>query len=522
MKKMLFMLLVLITNQLTAQTCPENFTAMNQGAVDNFTTLYPGCTSINGNLFIGGDVQNLDALSQITQVTGFVILTSTNENFDLSGLNMLTSIGTNLEIAAPINNLNGLNDLVSIGQNLRIFSCANLTDLTALNSVMNIGGYIEIFDNPQLVDLASLSSLTTIPSFLKINNNPVLETISGFTQLNSVGDYINISNNTELTSISGLGNLENVANHFFLSNAQALTNLSGLENLSSVGSYIALTGNTVLTSLEALNHPISIGQYISFVNNSQLTDCAVLSVCQAITNPNVEVSIVGNGPGCSSLNQVEDACNCEGQNIDYTTSFSWCGPYTFLGQTFTESGTYMVPFTNSIGCTGVATLNLTLIEIEYTMTVIDSTFTVAGNFINVTWVDCLNNFEPIVGAVNNTFVGSSSGSYAAVLNVGGCDLQTECFEAVAVEEPSSLNGYETTKYLVYPNPSANTVFIQQNGEMVQEAEIEILTPSGQTLHKQTMSEQQISIDLSSWSSGVYFIQIKSDFGLEMIRVQKVD
>lgn len=522
MKRIVLLFVALMSNQLMAQPCPNGFTAMNQEALDNFTTLYPGCTSINGNLFIGGDVQNLNALSAITTVTGNVILSSTNANFNISGLSSLTNIGLNLEIVTTISNLSGLNNVTSIGQNLRIYGCNNLTDLSGLNNVQSIGGYIEMYNNSQLANLSTLSNLTSIPEFMSITNNPLLETIQGFTQLSNIGTHLRLTENPNLISLSGFSALTTLGTYLSISSATSLTNLSGLENLTSVGTYISITGNTSLTSLQALNHPISIGTYISFVNNSQLSDCAVISVCESIVNPNVEVSVIGNAPGCNSLPQVEAACDCEGQNLDYSSSFILCGTYTFLGQTFTESGTYMVPFTNSLGCSGIATLNLTFVEVTYTMTVVDSTFSVSGNFNNVTWVDCLNNFEPIVGAVFETFVGSSNGSYAAVLNLGSCDVQTECFEAVKVEEPSSLSSYETMKYLVYPNPSNNAVFIQQNGVVTQDAEIEILTLSGQTLHKQTMSEQQISIDLSSWSSGVYFIQITTASGLEMIRVQKVD
>lgn len=518
MKKMLFMLLVLITNQLTAQICPENFTAMNQGAVDNFTTLYPGCTSINGNLFIGGDVQNLDAFSQITQVTGNLILGSINPDFDISGLSSLTTVGGNLDISGSLANLNGLNNLTSVGQSVRILSCNNLSDLSVLNGIQNVGLNVEINNNALLTEINLFNTITTIPGYVDISNNPLLENISGFNTLNAIGSYLRITFNAELISLAGFSSLETIGAHLFLSTNESLPSLTGLENLMSIGTYLNLTGNSMLSSIEALSNPISLGTYINLINNSQLSDCAVLAVCNAIDNPDIQVSVQGNAPGCAILSQVEDACNCEGQDLNYFASFSWCGPYTFLGQTFTESGTYEVPFTNSIGCSGVATLNLTLTDIEYTVTVVDSTFSVSGNFNNVTWLDCLNNFEPIGGAVFNTYVGSSTGSYAALLNAGACDVQTDCYQFIKIEDPSNISNFEKNPYHIYPNPSSGVIHFSSNTNITENVQVSVLNLFGQQVETFIINQQVSTIDLSHLSPGTYFLVLSHSSGQFVERV----
>lgn len=522
MKRILLMLLVLVSNQLLAQPCPNGFSATTQADLDNFTTLYPGCTSINGVLFISGDVQNLDALSQITQVNGNLLLGSINPDFDISGLSSLTTVGGNLDISSSLANLNGLENLTTVGQSVRISSCDNLSDLSVLNGIQNVGLDVEIINNALLTEINLFNTITTISGHVEISNNPLLENISGFNALSSIGAHLRIVLNTSLISLAGFSALETIGTYLVLSTNESLPSLTGLENLMSIGTYLNLTNNFVLSSIEALSNPISLGTYINFINNSQLSDCAVLAVCNAIANPDIQVSIQGNAPGCAMLSQVEDACNCEGQDLNYFASFSWCGPYTFLGQTFTESGTYEVPFTNNIGCSGVATLNLTLTDIDYVVTVVDSTFSVSGNFVNVTWLDCLNDFEPIVGAVFNTYEGSSTGSYAALLNAGACDVQTDCYQFIEVEDPANISNYENSPYRIYPNPSSGVIHFSSKTNITENVQVSVLNLYGQQVAAFHISDQTTSTDLSHLASGTYLFILSYTNGQTIDRVLITD
>jgi hypothetical protein len=58
----------------SGQGClPEGITFSTQDQIDNFQVNYPGCTEIEGFVIIqGNDISNLDGLSVLTAVGGFL------------------------------------------------------------------------------------------------------------------------------------------------------------------------------------------------------------------------------------------------------------------------------------------------------------------------------------------------------------------------------------------------------------------------------------------------------------------
>ena len=92
--------LVLVTAQ---NPCfPDGIVFTSQEEIDNFQVNYPGCTEIEGNVYIGywsgTDITNLDGLNVLTSIGDGLSL---NFNYGLSsmtGLSNLTSIGGALSI----------------------------------------------------------------------------------------------------------------------------------------------------------------------------------------------------------------------------------------------------------------------------------------------------------------------------------------------------------------------------------------------------------------------------------------
>ncbi|MEE4260632.1 MAG: YCF48-related protein, partial [Bacteroidales bacterium] len=104
---------------------PEGITFTTQEQIDNFQTDYPGCTEIEGDVFIGA-----------------------------------------WEPMSNISNLNGLNVLTTIGGNLNIEGSDALSSLTGLGNLTSIGGYLNIFGNDSLTSLTSLESLTYVEGLI--------------------------------------------------------------------------------------------------------------------------------------------------------------------------------------------------------------------------------------------------------------------------------------------------------------------------------------------------------------------
>jgi len=134
-------------------------TPISQSQIDNFSTTYPGCTTITGNLIIGSGVTDLSGLSQITRVTGTVSINGAQVS-SFNGLHNLTSITRVLEInnVNSITDLSGLEGLASVGNTLVIINCSNLTSCSGLDNLTSTGVLI-IRSNPALTDISAFSNI---------------------------------------------------------------------------------------------------------------------------------------------------------------------------------------------------------------------------------------------------------------------------------------------------------------------------------------------------------------------------
>ena len=81
---------------------------LTQADIDNFSTDYPGCTTVVGDLYVGidintfdpNDITNLDGLSQLTKVTGDLEVQYNDLLTDIDGLANIDSVGGDVSIFA--------------------------------------------------------------------------------------------------------------------------------------------------------------------------------------------------------------------------------------------------------------------------------------------------------------------------------------------------------------------------------------------------------------------------------------
>lgn len=191
-----------------------------------------------------------------------------------------------------------------------------------------------------------------------------------------------------------------------------------------------------------------------------------------------------------------------------TVEVSSCNPYTWVdGNTYTESNStaqHFVAAGGADGCDLMMILDLTLYpELDLTVNVAGITLTANQSGANYQWLDCGNNYEPIVGATNQTFTPIVSGSYAVNISSDYCEDVSDCFE-VTVSGVGLESNYQ---YFVsiYPNPANNILYI----ELMENAKIQILSLSSQVLLD--LDAAQIhQIDLSEFSQGVYFVRVNNE------------
>ena len=148
-----------------SQSClPTGITFLYQSQIDSFSINYPNCTQIEGNVSIGGYLND-------------------------------------------ITNLNGLSTLVSIGGSCSIISTDYLVDLTGLGSLKSIGGSFTLQNNSALASFTGIDSLVTIGGQFQVYEANRIKNFDGLEGLKIVKQEVWIRNNDSITSLSGLNNL---------------------------------------------------------------------------------------------------------------------------------------------------------------------------------------------------------------------------------------------------------------------------------------------------------------------------
>jgi hypothetical protein len=281
-------------------TCEGYYTITNETELNNISN----CTVITGSLIIENtSLTNIDGLSNITSVGGYVQISNNASLTNIDGLSNLTSVEVDLNIYnnasltnidalsnitsvgedlyiynnASLTNIDGLSNITSVGVDLYISNNASLTNIDALSNITSVGGALKIDNNASLTNIDALSNITSVGGGLSISYNKFLTNIDGLSKLTSLGGYIQISNNTSLTNIDGLSNITSVRSSLSFYNNAALTNIDGLSNIRSVGEYLHISSNPSLTNIDGLSKLTSVGGYLQISGNASLTNIDGLS-----------------------------------------------------------------------------------------------------------------------------------------------------------------------------------------------------------------------------------------------------
>src|SRR5690606_32284391 len=293
--------------------CPSgNVFLTTHAEVNAFPTTYIGCSTLSGNLIIGG----IYAMSNIS---------------DLSPLSGITQVGGNLiiqNINTGLVNLNGLNALTQVGGNIDIYNNIGLTSLSGLEGLTAANGYLSLIYNSALNSLSGLQNITTVADHLTVFGNPALTNLNGLNGISSIGNYLNIGYNIGLTSLTGFGNAPvALGGSLDVRHNASLTSLNGLQTITSVGSDLRIWDNAVLENVNALSNITSINGYLHIQSNPELENisgleninpatiggvlglhiqdnqslsiCGLDNFCTYLSNPANIRTIANNGEDCT-------------------------------------------------------------------------------------------------------------------------------------------------------------------------------------------------------------------------------
>jgi hypothetical protein len=302
-------ILILLCSISYSQSClPEGIEFVNQSQIDSFQFHYPGCTRIEGDVYIGYfsgcyDITNLNGLNVLASIDGNLRLRKCHSLNDLTGLDKLTMIGGDLIIDEnnTLDSLSGLDNLTYIYGDLEIKENITLDKMKGLQNLDSIGGNLRIQDNNHILDMKGLESLKSLGGDLLLYSNPKLIDLTGLDNLTSIGGTLGIWGNEDLENLDAMQNLSYVGYGLEVVNNDLLYSLSGLENISSIHGDMRISHNELLSS------------------------CEIQSICEYLSDPQGTVEIYLNSSGCMTAPEIADACGFQMSCLPY-------GNYIFYQQ----------------------------------------------------------------------------------------------------------------------------------------------------------------------------------------------
>ncbi|EMQ95197.1 hypothetical protein D778_02718 [Xanthomarina gelatinilytica] len=273
--------------QVDGGTFVGNVVLQTQVQVDNFGS--NNYSKIEGNLLIYNgynSITNIDALINLTEVTGNIRL---SHNFQLS-------------------DLNGFSNLTIIGGSLEISYCQLLYDIDGLSNLTTIGNGLSLNDFP----LNNLNMFSNVISF----NGSLLIEYTGITSLDGLENLINVNDlslaGNSLENIDALSNLQIINGGLRIMYTMNLENINALSNVTSLNGDLILYQNLNLENVSGLSNIQAINGNVS-IQNSRFVDLNWIS--------NVDLL---DGNFSSSYSDIADYCGLTNLfiNGNFTGSFS--------------------------------------------------------------------------------------------------------------------------------------------------------------------------------------------------------
>ena len=484
---------------------------------------------------LNGSTPNIEILSNDNNGNFFLANSWTNNDL--------------LEVKAVADfNQDGVFDLVFSGPDYTEVWLANaigvynnkiLLDSTYSNNIEIVDidgdGYLDILfkklENGSVLNPYSYHKYNATGNFAKIEGDRAfaIDASSKTVDLNNNGsaDYMYIAENKFVYFAFNrtINNIEILASdtaicsgsQAVLSAPDGLNNLSWSNGVSSVDSIIVnAAGSYTLEALDnygcdAVGSIDIIVLNTSFSNISQ-TICAGQNFENYTVSGNYVDTLVATN-GCDSIRTL---------NLIVTPAFNnsiqenSCSPIVINGFTYSQSGTYYDTLSTSNGCDSILTLNLTIENIDTSVNQNGVELIANANFVSYQWFDCDNNTS-LTNENNQSFVATSNGNYAVILNTTNCSDTSSCYliNTVGVED-----NFEQ-KIQLYPNPTSNFINVISDGNKLKNARIRIYDLTGKIIYlRENFYGNELKIEMEEWQSAVYFLEIIQDQNVGVFKVFK--
>jgi photosystem II stability/assembly factor-like uncharacterized protein len=251
----------------------------------------------------------------------------------------------------------------------------------------------------------------------------------------------------------------------------------------------------------------------------------VISQCDDYTAPDGQIysssglysAYLTNLYGCDSLINIDLTIN--GNSFESMT-ITACNSYSAPdGQSLTASGLYSITIPNSAGCDSIIDLDLTINTVDVSVNQTnDITLEALISNADYQWLDCNNNYDPVVGATNQNFVATINGQYAVQISEPGCIDTSACF---IISNVGIMENDFGMALQISPNPTNKNVSISF-GELIENVDVRVLNMSGEIVQETRFNEtEKLEIALDG-SAGYYIIELISGKKYAKVKVLKTN
>ncbi|MDP2386666.1 MAG: T9SS type A sorting domain-containing protein [Bacteroidota bacterium] len=409
---------------------------------------------------------------------------------------------TNITVVEPtaITNSQTLN--LCAGQSVTVGSAIYTTTGIYTDVLTAINGCDSSVTTNLTVNPAIVSSQTqTLCSGQSVTVGSNTYTTSGtFTDVLTATNGCDSTVTTNLTVNAAIVNTQNIT----LCAGQSLT--VGLNTYATTGNY-----TDVLTAANGCDSTVTTNLIVNaaIVNTQSVLLCSGQSIVvgsNTYSSSGVYTDVLTAANGCDSTVTTNLTVNAQ---ILFTQNVAVCfgGSITVGTNTYSVTGTYTDNLTAAAGCDSIVTTNLTVNNIiDVTTTLNDLIITANESAATYQWINCDNSNAIIPGETSQNFTATSNGNYAVIVSQNACSDTSACVNIsnVGIKEVNSLTGIK-----LYPNPT-NSSFTISGVEL--KTTISIYNIIGELIKSTQTEKNNTIIDLTDYSTGIYFIKIKNNDG----------
>lgn len=114
------------------------------------------------------------------------------------------------------------------------------------------------------------------------------------------------------------------------------------------------------------------------------------------------------------------------------------------------------------------------------------------------WLDCDDNYSVINGETNQSYTPANSGNYAVEVTLNGCVDTSACY----LVDYTGIEEFNNSNFSLFPNPANQSINIQSS----RLDNVTITNLFGQIVFIAEKNHELVTIDVSAFSSGTYFIR----------------